>query len=100
MTSSPREENRVPGLVAKSDADNSVVILEADPVTKRLKVNTTITGGKLVTSAFDYIAATYPDSVTEIYTYKTGGSGGSTVATITVIYQDGTKALITSVTRT
>lgn len=43
MASSPREENRIPGLVAKSDADNTPVIVEADPVTKRLKVNTTIT---------------------------------------------------------
>lgn len=45
MSSAPREENRVPGLVAKSDADNTPIILEADPVTKRLKVNATITGG-------------------------------------------------------
>lgn len=45
MSSSPREENRVPGLVAKSDADNTPVIIEADPVTKRLKVNATISGG-------------------------------------------------------
>ncbi len=44
MSSSPREENRVPGLVAKSDADNTPVIIEADPITKRLKVNATITG--------------------------------------------------------
>lgn len=44
MASSPREDNRVPGLVAKSDADNTPVILEADPSTKRLKVNSTITG--------------------------------------------------------
>lgn len=44
MGNAPREENRVPGLVAKSDADNTPVIIEADPVTKRLKVNATITG--------------------------------------------------------
>ena len=44
MSSSPREENRVPGLIAKSDADNTPVILEADPVTKRLKTTTTVSG--------------------------------------------------------
>lgn len=43
--SAPREDNRIPGLVAKSDADNTPVIIEADPITKRLKVNATITGG-------------------------------------------------------
>lgn len=45
MASSPREDNRVPGLVAKSDADNTPVFIEADAVTKRIKTNTTITGG-------------------------------------------------------
>lgn len=35
----PREENRIPGLVAKSTADNTVVVIEADPTTKRLLVN-------------------------------------------------------------
>lgn len=44
MASTPRDENHVPGLIAKSDADSTPVIVEADPVTKRLKVNTTITG--------------------------------------------------------
>lgn len=45
MASAPRDDNRNAGLVAKSDADNTPVILEADPATKRLKVNATITGG-------------------------------------------------------
>lgn len=49
---------------------------------------------------FDYIVATYPDTVTEVYTYKLGGSGGTTVATITVVYSDATKATLTSVTKT
>lgn len=50
MSSTPREENRVPGLVAKSDADNAAVVLEADPVTKRLKVTSTISSGSIGTS--------------------------------------------------
>jgi hypothetical protein len=45
MASVPREDNRVPGLVAKSDSDNTPIILEADPVTKRLKVSAIITSG-------------------------------------------------------
>lgn len=44
MANTPRDENRITGLVAKSDADNSTIIVEADPATKRLKVNATITG--------------------------------------------------------
>lgn len=64
-------------------------------------VRTPSTMGKLVTEKFDYIAATYPDTSTEVYTYKSGGSGGTTVATVTVAYSDAvTKQIITSVTKT
>lgn len=45
MTSTPRDENREPGLIAKSDADNTPVVLEADAATKRLKVSAVITSG-------------------------------------------------------
>lgn len=43
MTGSPRDANFVPGLIAKSSSDNTPVILEADPITKRLKVDATST---------------------------------------------------------
>lgn len=45
MASAPRDENREAGLIAKSDADNTLVVLEADPATKRLKVSAVITSG-------------------------------------------------------
>lgn len=57
MSSAPRDDNRVPSLTAKSDADNSPVILEADPVTKRLKTTTTVSGTVVVD----------PSSQTSIY---------------------------------
>jgi hypothetical protein len=50
----------------------------------------------LVTEPYDEIAATYPDAVTEVYTYK---MSGSTVATVTVVYTDLTKSLLLSVTK-
>jgi len=54
----------------------------------------------LITVPFDYIGATYPNTSTEVYTYKIGGSGGTTVGTITVVYSDaGTKQIISSVTK-
>ena len=56
--------------------------------------------GGLVSDAYDYIGATYPTTSSEVYTYKTGGSGGTTVATITVVYSDSTKEALTSVTKT
>jgi hypothetical protein len=49
--------------------------------------------------AYNYIGVSYPNAVTEVYTYKTGGSGGTTVATITVVYSDSTKEVLTSVTK-
>jgi len=60
---------------------------------------TILSGGKLVTVPFDYVGVAYPNSTTETYTYKTGGSGGTTVATVTVVYTDATKANISTVTR-
>lgn len=48
---------------------------------------------------YDFLGVTYPDSVTEVYVFKTGGSGGTTVGTLTVVYTDATKANLLSVTK-
>lgn len=53
----------------------------------------------LVTEPYDYIAATYPTTSSEVYTFKSGGSSGTTVATITVVFTDSTKEVLTSVTK-
>lgn len=47
----------------------------------------------------DYVGATYPDGVTEVYIYKSGGAAGTVVATVTVVYSDATKENLTSVTK-
>ncbi len=57
-------------------------------------------GSSIWTLAYDYIGASYPNSTTEVYTSKSGGSGGSTQQVVTVVYTDATKANISSVTRT
>lgn len=54
----------------------------------------------LTPSTFDYVAVTYPSPTQEVYTFKTGGSGGTTVATITVNYTDSTKNNLLDATRT
>lgn len=56
--------------------------------------------GTLVSEKFNYIAASYPDTVTEVYSYKNGGATGTLVATVTVVYSDSTKAQIVSVAKT
>ena len=53
----------------------------------------------LVYESYDYIGVTYPDTTSEVYVFKTGGSSGTLVATVTVVYTDSTKANLTSVTR-
>lgn len=49
--------------------------------------------------AHDYIGVAYPTATREVYTYKNGGSGGTTVATITVNYTDTTKEYVTDLTK-
>ena len=49
---------------------------------------------------YDYIDGNNPTDTQEIYTYKTGGSGGTTVGTITINYTDSTKAVMSNVART
>jgi len=55
---------------------------------------------QLITASFDYIAVTYPDDYTETYTYKSGGSTGTTVGAITVVYDDIEKTTLMSVAKT
>jgi hypothetical protein len=54
----------------------------------------------LVPFVFDYIGANYAGATADVYTYKTGGAGGTTVATITVNWTNTTKAVLVSVVRT
>ena len=55
----------------------------------------------LITVPFNYIGVTYPDTSTEVYTYKSGGSGGTTVGVITLAFSDAvTKNILLSVTKT
>lgn len=47
----------------------------------------------------DYLAVAYPNSTSEVYTYKVGGSSGSVVATLTVTYADSSKDHLVSVSK-
>jgi hypothetical protein len=54
---------------------------------------------KLVTVAHDYVSQTQ-NSTQDIWVFKTGGSGGTTVATVTITYTGTDKQTISSVART
>lgn len=84
-------------MLTKSDKEFQSIIEVNGVIARRV---TPIGTGSLVEGlVFDYIAATYPDTSTEVYTYKSGGVGGTTVAIITLIYTDSTKKVLTSVER-
>jgi hypothetical protein len=55
--------------------------------------------GSLVPVAYDYIAYT-SGATNDVYVYKTGGSGGTTVKTVTITYTDASKAVLSSVAAT
>lgn len=71
-----------------------------DPSTGILKVQTSAVVPPPLPASYDYIAATYPSSTQEVYTYKLGGSGGATVATVTLNYTDTTKNTLLNFART
>jgi len=53
----------------------------------------------IVNVVYDYIGVAYPQVTTEVYSFKTGGSAGTLVATVTVVYTDATKGVLSNVTR-
>jgi len=89
--------------MASTTVDNN--ILPAYPV-RRVLAGADTDQVQTVTSGFevpyyDYVAVTYPTTSQEVYTFKTGGVGGTTVATVTLTYSDAvTKAILTSAERT
>jgi hypothetical protein len=77
---------------------NAVENLVYNPVTDAL--DRMVQTPSLITKPFDYIGVNYPDTSTEVYTYKSGGASGTEVGVITVVYSDAvTKQIITSVTK-
>lgn len=49
---------------------------------------------------FDAIGVSFPDTVTEIYSYYEGGLAGTVLATVTVTYTSAAKDFVSTVVRT
>lgn len=49
---------------------------------------------------YDYVARVLTNSTTETYTFRKGGSSGTAVATVVVVYTDSTLGTLSSVTKT
>lgn len=57
------------------------------------------TSAGFITSPYDYKALAQT-STTDVWTYKSGGAGGTLVATKTITYTDATKSVISTIVRT
>jgi hypothetical protein len=65
------------------------------------KIRTYFEINALVSEAYNYVGVSWnAGTFTEVFTFKTGGSGGTTVATVTVVYTDATKAQLSNITKT
>jgi hypothetical protein len=80
--------------------------IEAKDVTEHSRVTGITSGTKRFLHTmdandfvWDYCSLALTNSTTETYTFKTGGSGGTTVKTI-VVYTDDTKETLSTVTKT
>lgn len=92
-----RDQNHITVIGAvTNDAAQEVRMLRVDSITDELLVTG---GGGLALAEYDYVSVAYPDTVTEIYTFNVGGSGGITVNTVTIVYTDTTKNYISTVTK-
>jgi len=80
--------------------DKDFLSFESDGVASyRRKV--TLGEGFLSGVAYDYLSMTLSaGDTTETYEYKTGGAGGTIVATLVVVYTTSSRETLVSVTRT
>jgi len=92
----PNRTTTMIGVDSVSFTDTTTVAVNA--TTHELLTNSTV-NGMLIRVNYDYVGIAYPDGTTEVYTFKTGGSSGTTVATITLVYTDVTKANLSTVTK-
>jgi hypothetical protein len=77
---------------------NAVEILEYDPTANTL--NRVMPANALNLKPFDYCAMVISPTTTETYTFKSGGSSGTTTNTVVIVYTDSTRADISTVTKT
>jgi hypothetical protein len=94
-----RDQNRVTVIAGiTDDSDQDIVMVRQDPITKEVLVKDTALESLIGFDIpeYDYIALSYTgDNLTGVV-YKTGGSGGTTVATLVLAYSGSN---LTSVTK-
>jgi hypothetical protein len=106
----PFGQNHAPLLTGVSSADETTTVpVAVDPTTGALL--TYGAGGSTATVVgigpigqyqvnYDSIVYTNTNATTDTYTYKAGGTSGTTTATVTIVYTDSTKSQVSTVVRT
>lgn len=79
--------------------DKKLIQHELDKFTSDSKVRIDFTSLGFGVPSYDYVSQSQA-STADTWTFKTGGSGGTTVAIITINYVDSTKATISNVAKT
>jgi hypothetical protein len=91
-----RDVNRVTTISGVSSVDeNAILLARLSPTTKRLLVDN---GQLAVSEDFDYIGIASTGADEDTLTYKTGGSGGSTVRTLVIGYAVGAEKVSDTIT--
>jgi len=95
-----RDNNISNSLLVVDETTGETKRLESKEIDSKTHLLTASLGGTFVPDAYDYIALTYVsagngEGEVETVTYKIGGSGGTTVATLTLAYTDSVLSSIT-----
>jgi len=84
-------------LIAAIDPATRKLVEVGDELNDAIRVNA-VAGGISLPN-YDYVAQTQ-DATHDFWTFKTGGVGGTLVATVTITYTDATKVTISTVEKT
>ena len=84
----------------QADHENMFKDTSDGKVYRRVAGVFSVGGGLMGGVEYDFVQAAYPDATTEVWTFKSGGSGGTIVRTLTITFVDSTKELIDNVVRT
>lgn len=84
--------------MALPDSLNTREVRKFSEVGSSVAVNVNLISG-FVSETYDYFSIAYPSATQEVYTFKTGGSGGTLVATLTLNYTDATKDFLSNGTK-
>lgn len=91
-----RDENRVPSLIGVDSigfTDSTTVAVDAST---HEMLTQSVQG--LNINGYDYLSLAQ-NATQDIYTYKVGGAGGTTLATVTITYTDNTKQTLQTVVK-